>query len=138
MKLRHLLVRHFRGIDNLSWTLGGDFICLIGAGDSGKSTVLDAIELVLSPRWNLTVDDSDFYQCDVTSPIVIEATVGDLPRRSLSDSAFGLRLRGLAADGTLHDEPQDGDESVITIRLTVDESLEPRWEVVTDRHFSPD
>lgn len=134
MKLRQLHIRRFRCIEDLRWTLGGDFLCLIGPGDAGKSSLLDAIEFVLSPRWNVTFDDSDFYGADISSPITIDATIGDLPRRFLSDGAFGLRLRGLAPDGTLNDEPQEDDEEVITIRLSVDASLEPRWEVVTDRH----
>lgn len=134
MKLRHLRVQHFRCILNLDWLLSGDFVCLVGPGDIGKSTIIDAIELVLSPRWNPAFDDCDFYDGDTSKPILIEATIGDLPRRLLSDAYFGLRLRGLAADGTIHDEPDDNDEDVITVRLSVDSSLEPVWQVVTERH----
>jgi len=134
MKLRHLHVQRFRCINSLEWLLSGDFLCLVGPGDIGKSTIIDAVELVLSPRWNPTFDDCDFYDGDTTEPLTIEATIGDLPRRLLSDAHFGLRLRGLAPDGTVHDEPQDGDEDVITLRLSVDSSLEPNWEVVTERH----
>lgn len=96
--------------------------------------MLDAVEAVLSPRWNLAFDDSDFYQCDTSKPIVIEATLGDLPQRLLSDATYGLRLRGFTKDGRVVDEPGDEDEEVITIRLSVDSSLEPTWEVVTERH----
>lgn len=134
MKLRHLKIERFRGIRELDWLLDGDFICLVGPGDSCKSTILDAVELVLYPRWNHVSDDSDFYECCVVGPIVIEATLGELSRRLLSDSQFGLRLRGLRMDGVFHDEPEEGDEEVITIRLTIDSSLEPVWEVVTERH----
>jgi hypothetical protein len=134
MKLRHLRVRHFRCIRALDWLVAGDFMCLVGPGDVGKSTVLDAIEFVLSPRWNLTFDDADFHEASHAEPIVIEATLGELHRRLQSDAHFGLRLRGLSADGTIHDEPEESDEPVITVRLAVDSSLEPSWEVVTDRH----
>jgi AAA domain, putative AbiEii toxin, Type IV TA system/Protein of unknown function (DUF2813) len=134
MKLRHLHIERFRGIRKLDWLLAGDFICLMGPGDVGKSTILDAIELVLTSRWNPNFDDSDFYDGDTTQPFAIQATIGDLPRRLLSDAFFGLRLRGLALNGTLNDEPQDGDEDVITVCLSVDSSLEPTWQVITDRH----
>lgn len=135
MKLRHLKIQSFRGIKSLDWFPQGDFICLIGAGDSGKSTVLDAIELVFSPRWNPNLDDSDFYMGDTTANPSIEATIGELPRRLLSDALFGLRLRGfLRSVPVVHDEPEDGDEEVLTIRFSFDASLEPRWEIVTDRH----
>lgn len=134
MKLRHLRIRHFRCIRALDWLVGSDSVCLVGPGDAGKSTLLDAIELVLSPRWNPSFDDADFHEGTHAEPIVIEATLGELPRRLLSDSHFGLRLRGLSAGGEIADEPGDDDELVITVRLQVDASLEPSWEVVTDRH----
>jgi putative ATP-dependent endonuclease of OLD family len=134
MKLRHLRIERFRGIKHLDWFLEGDFICLIGPGDSCKSTILDAVELALSPRWNPIFEDSDFYDGCADDPIVIDATIGELPRHLISDAHFGLRLRGLTAEGELHDEPQEGDVEVVTIRLTVDSSLEPAWEVVTERH----
>lgn len=134
MKLRHLAIRRFRCIRSLDWLLNGDFLCLVGAGDIGKSTILDAIELVLSPKWNPVFDDCDFFQGDTTEALTIEATIGALPRRLLSDAHFGLRLRGLSASGVINDEPDEGDEDVVTIRLSVDSSLEPVWHVVTDRH----
>ncbi len=134
MKLRHLAVKQFRCIKNLDWLLNADFLCLVGPGDIGKSTILDAIELVLSPRWNPVFDDCDFYKGDTSEPLTIEATIGALPRRLLSDAHFGLRLRGLSEKGVINDEPQEGDEEVVTIRLSVDSSLEPVWHVVTDRH----
>ncbi len=135
MKLRHLKVERFRGIKTLSWFVGSDFVCLVGPGDCCKSTVLDAIELVLSPRWNPTFDDGDFHNGDASQGLLIEATLGELPRPLLSDGHFGLRLRGFSPAGpTIHDEPQEGDEEVLTVRLTVDSSLEPTWHVVTDRH----
>jgi len=33
----------------------------------------------------------------------------------------------------LHDEPEDGDELVLSIRLQVGSSLEPTWAVINDR-----
>jgi hypothetical protein len=115
--------------------LGGDFVCLIGPGDSCKSAVLDALELVLTPRWNPGFDDSDFHMGDTARPIVVEATIGALPREFLSDARYGLRLRGYSSgERKIHDEHEDGDEPVITIRLTVEASLEPTWEVITLRH----
>lgn len=110
-----------------------DFVCLIGPGDAGKSTILDAIELALSPRWNLQFDDSDFFDAATSSAIEIDVTVGELPAKFRSDAGFGLRLRGVAADGSLVDEPTDDCDEVITVRLHVDASLEPTWKVVTDR-----
>ena len=133
MKLRLLEVKKFRGIKSLDWAIGGDCVCLVGPGDSTKSTILDAVEYVLSPRWNLPFNDSDFYDADLSEPFSICATVGDLPETWRSDEKFGLAVRGWNPKGELHDEPEDGDEVVLTIKLSVDESLEPTWTVINDR-----
>ena len=45
-RIRRLEIRNFRSIQNLDWAPSNGMNCLIGPGDSGKSTVLDAIDLV--------------------------------------------------------------------------------------------
>lgn len=132
MQLRKLEIRNFRGIASLDWTLGHSFCCLIGAGDSGKSTVLDAVEAALSSRW-FTFTEPDFLGCDTAQPVVIEATVGELSKALKSDERFGLYIRGWTSLGTLRDEPEADDEPVLTVRLTVDATMEPVWELLCDR-----
>lgn len=136
MQIRHLAIRNFRGIAALAWTPENKFCCFIGPGDSGKSTVLDAIEAVLSSRW-LVFTESDFLGCDTANDIEIEMTVGELSKTLKSDERFGLYIRGWTADGTLKDEPDDGDEPVLTVKLTVNATLEPVWELVCDRIDHP-
>ena len=73
-KIHSLKISNFRGIREFEQFFGGaDFICIIGRGDSGKTTILDAISYVLSPHWNLSVLDTDFYDCNVDESIEIEA-----------------------------------------------------------------
>ncbi len=137
MRIIKLSVRNFRGISELEWALrASPLCCLIGSGDSGKSTVLDAIEAALSSRW-YTFGEADFWECDTSQSINIEVTIAELSKQLLSDEKFGLHIRGLAPDGSLRDEPEDGDEPVLTVRLTVDATLEPVWEVVNDRASYP-
>jgi hypothetical protein len=132
MQIRRLKIVGLRGIAAMDWTPGDAFCCLIGAGDCGKSTVLDGVELLLSTRWH-TFTEADFFKCDSTAPIVIEATIGELSKALKSDERFGLHVRGWTVAGTLRDEPQDDDEPVLTVRLTVDATMEPVWEVICDR-----
>ena len=74
-KLHSITIKNFRGIKYFEHKFYSDkFICLIGKGDSGKSTILEAISYVLSPNWNITFYDSDFYNCNTNDSIVIEAT----------------------------------------------------------------
>lgn len=133
MKIRHLLIKNFRGIKELDWKITGDFICLIGPGDSTKSTILDAIEYVLSPRWNIPFEDTDFFNLDVSQKFEINATIGQLPNEFLSEQKYGLRLRGWNPQTGLNDEPKDGDEPVLTISLQVSKDLEPKWLIINDR-----
>lgn len=136
MQIRHLRIQNFRGIASLDWTPGSPLCCLIGAGDSGKSTLLDAAEAALSSRW-FAFTEPDFLDCDSSRPIVIEATVGELSKSLKSDERLGLYIRGWMAAGDLRDEPEDDDEPVLTVRLTVDATMEPVWELVCDRIDEP-
>lgn len=136
MQIRQLRVSNFRGIASLDWKPGSSFCCLIGAGDSGKSTLLDAIEAALSSRW-FSFTEPDFLSCDTSHPIVIEATVGELSKALKSDERLGLYIRGWTAAEKLRDEPENDDESVLTVRLTVDATMEPAWELVCDRIKDP-
>jgi predicted ATP-dependent endonuclease of OLD family len=68
--------------------------CLIGPGDSGKTTILTAIDFCLGARRNLQISDTDFYNLDVNSPIRITLTIGDLDDSLKSIDAYGLFLRG--------------------------------------------
>lgn len=133
MKIKHIAIKNFRGIKELDWKVTGDFICFIGAGDSTKSTILDAIECALTPRWNYVFEDTDFFNLDVIQPISINVTIGQLPDVFVSEQKYGLFLRGWNPQSHMHDEPEDGDESVITISLQVAKDLEPKWLIVNNR-----
>ncbi|MGV8131413.1 MAG: AAA family ATPase, partial [Candidatus Pacearchaeota archaeon] len=63
-KIHTISIKNFRGIQEFNQVFNSDFVCLIGRGDSGKSTLLEAISSVLSSAWNLTFFDNDFYNCN--------------------------------------------------------------------------
>lgn len=132
MRLVRLRVERFRGIRSLDWTVPDRLVCLVGPGDSGKSTILEAISLVASPRSTISLTDDDFFKGNAANGFSVEATFADLPDGTslLAESRFGLLLGGVDADGVLHDEPGDH-EPTITVRLDVDPSLEAMWRVIT-------
>jgi hypothetical protein len=134
MDVKRLKIRHFRGINRLDWNVAGRLVCLVGPGDSTKSTILEAVELALTPRRSVSFDDADFYNADTRNPILIELTVGEVPSDLLSLDKFGYLIRGCNGSPEIRDEPQEDDEALLTIRLGVDETLEPTWFVVNDRH----
>ena len=95
MKIRKIKIKNFRGVKELDWSLpNADIFCLIGKGDSSKSTILEAIRYAFHPQWNLTLSDSDFHQCKVADSIVIEVTIGALTEAFCSLDKYGQYLRG--------------------------------------------
>lgn len=133
-RVRCLEIRNFRSIQALEWKPSNGVNCLIGPGDSGKSTILDAIDLCLGMRRNATFSDTDFYNLDVARPIVIAVTLGALPDTLKNIDAYGDFLRGFdLSTGLLEDEPRAGLETVMTLKLAVNGDLEPNWNLYSDR-----
>ncbi len=63
-KIHNLKIKNFRGIKELDHTFGpANFVCLVGRGDSGKTTILEAIEYALYPNWSPSISDNDFVDC---------------------------------------------------------------------------
>lgn len=138
-RIHELKIKYFRGIRDFSQTFGAaNFICLIGRGDSGKSTILDAISYVLSSSWNLSFFDSDFYECETNTPIEIEATLIELPENLIFESKYGLHLRGIdKSTNEIKDELEDDHEKALTIKLEIKRDLEPKWYVINTRQDHP-
>jgi putative ATP-dependent endonuclease of OLD family len=132
MRIRHISIRNFRGIRELDWAVpDGRIICLIGRGDSTKSTILEALRRLFYPQWNLTFDDADFHLCNPANAITIEAVVGELPVAFRDLEKYGHKLCGWNAEKlTLMDDPGDGLEDAMHIRLAVTNDLEPSWVVI--------
>ncbi|MFV3577781.1 AAA family ATPase, partial [Mycobacterium tuberculosis] len=123
--IRQVRIERFRGIQALEWAPGPGLNGLIGPGDSGKSTILDAIDLLLSARRTAGFTDADFHKLAVGDGILLEATIGDLPPQLLDLDRYGMFHRGWDVDLGVSDEPEDDNEIVITIRLTVGADLDP-------------
>ena len=77
-RIRKIEIANFRGIRSLTWLPAPGINCLIGPGDNGKSTVLDAIDLCLGARRNAQFSDADFFNLVVKQPINISLTIGAL------------------------------------------------------------
>lgn len=133
-KLHSIEIKNFRGIKTFKQEFYSDkLVCLIGRGDSGKTSILEAISLVLSPSWKLNFYDNDFYNCDIENTVEICATLIDLPELFLKETYLSA-LRGFnPLTGDIEDKISDKHEHAITIKLSVDENLEPNWTLINDR-----
>ena len=133
-RIRRLEIRNFRSIQALDWVPSAGINCLVGPGDSGKSSILDAIDLCLGARRSAPFGDADFHGLDVRRPIVISLTLGALPDTMLNLEIYGDFLRSYdVATGQVEDEPRAGTETVLTLCLTVSGDLEPIWSLYSQR-----
>lgn len=136
-KIYSLRVENFRGIQSFEYSFrNAGFVCLIGRGDSGKSTLLESLSLVLSPSWNVSFYDTDFYNAQIDNQIVIETVVYDLPETLLREHKYGLYTQQIDPTSfEIISDIQQLEEDIdpilcLTIRLEVKKDLEPHWYVV--------
>lgn len=135
----HIDIKNFRGIKSLETNITSDFNCLVGRGDSCKTTILHAISSALSPSWNLNFSDLDFYNCDISEPFEISISLIDVPQELLIENKFGLHMRGFnkithkIVDDLLFDDVNGELQEALTIKLIVDSTLEPLWFVTNER-----
>jgi len=143
LRIKHVEIRNFRGIKSLSWLVKGNFNCIIGPGDTCKTTILTALDYALSPRSILAFDDSDFFDQNINQSIVIQVTLSEWDetredvKRFFQENKFAQYKCGLTDTGPLP-EPAPGEPIAVSISLRVDKSLEPKWSVVRGRDEEED
>src|SRR4051794_15745647 len=93
-RIRKIEIANFRALQAFAWTPLPRINCLIGPGDSGKSTILDAIDLCLGARRTAQFTDADFHNLDVGSQIEITLTIGELDEPLKNMEHYGMFLRG--------------------------------------------
>jgi len=132
LRLKHVSIKNFRGIKQADLTFPDEqrLVCLIGPGDSTKSTILTAIHYALWPSWNLSVSSSDFYDCNTDEQICIEVSFDEFPDSFLKEQKYGLYLRG--SWNAEADEPTETN-CFLTARLIINDSFEPQWSIVCKR-----
>ena len=59
--IHSLIIKRFRGIKTLSWHPTNGVNVILGGGDVGKTTILDALALLFSPTNSTALSDTDYY-----------------------------------------------------------------------------
>jgi len=83
--LRRLTIERFRGIKTLSWHPTNGVNVILGGGDVGKTTILDAIGLLLSPTNPTAVPDTDYYARDYDAGFIIEGVLALSPTTGINE-----------------------------------------------------
>lgn len=134
--IRKLSVRRFRGLEMLDWRPGPTMNLILGGGDVGKTTLLDAVGLLLSASNAATVSEVDYWRRDNSVEFSIEAVIS-LPE-GVDPNNFSVLLMPWewdGADAVLPADPGDGDapeakHPVYRLRVRGTTDLELVWEVV--------
>ncbi|WP_310622221.1 ATP-dependent nuclease [Flexibacterium corallicola] len=133
-QIRAIGIKNFRSIKKFKWYPSPGLHCLIGCGDSGKTTILDAIDLCLGARRSYSFSDVDFHNLETHKPIIIRIALGDLDEQLMTFDIYGDFLQ--AYDHINHkvlQEPEAGLEACLAIQLKVESDLEPQWSLVSRR-----
>jgi putative ATP-dependent endonuclease of the OLD family len=130
-----LRIQRFRGITELTWQPGTGVNVLLGGGDVGKTTILEAIALLLSPVNPSNLSDPDYHDRDIDAGFCIEAVLSVPPGSGISNQfkpswpwqwtvANGLTIPCLDDEGHMTGEP------VYHVRVRGTEDLELAYDLV--------
>jgi putative ATP-dependent endonuclease of OLD family len=132
-----LKIDRFRGIQALDWNPSSGMNIVLGGGDAGKTTILDAIALLLSPSNSLVLSEADYWQRKVEDEFVIQAVVA-LPASSEIGQqrkfAWPWEWNGSDALPPTGDEADDGrgasGQPVYRLQVRGTAELEIAWDIV--------
>ena len=132
--IRHLSIERYRGISKLSWHPGECFNVILGGGDAGKTTILEAIGLLLSPTYAGRVSDTDYHARNIEAGFVIEAVMSlpdDSGINGQVKASWPWRWNGTqAVVPTINDSRETAGEPVYRLRVRGTEDLELAYEVL--------
>ncbi len=141
-----LTIQRFRGIQSLTWLPEEGMNFILGGGDVGKTTILEAIALLLSPSNTAVISEADYWARDSAQEFLIEAVM-TLPDAtgigSQNTFAWPWAWNGQDAVAPAAEEeshlPAPG-EPVYRVRVRGTKELELAWEVMQPNdefdHFS--
>jgi putative ATP-dependent endonuclease of OLD family len=132
--IRKLVIERFRGIEKLTWHPAAGVNVILGGGDVGKTAILEAIGLLLSPTNSSIVSDSDYFGRRVEAGFCIEA-VFSLPDIIGADhqSKVWWPWEWNGADAVLSPEETQSEgvsDPVYRLRVRGTDELELAFEVV--------
>ncbi len=145
-QIRKLSIQRFRGIQSLTWLPAEGMNVILGGGDVGKTTVLEAIALLLSPSNTAVISEADYWARDSAQEFVIEAVMSLSDATGIgSQNTFAWPWAWNGKDAVAPSADGEGDlpapgEPVYRVRVRGTTELELAWEVMQPNdefdHFS--
>jgi len=132
-RIRRLEICRFRGINHLVWNPSDGLNLILGGGDVGKTTVLDAIALLLSPSNTAGLSDAEYHLRDITSEFSITAVMS-LPDNGgvhyQTKASWPWEWNGTDAVHPSVDGETQAGEPVYCLRVRGTSDLELSYEIV--------
>ncbi|MCC6889089.1 MAG: AAA family ATPase [Hyphomicrobiales bacterium] len=132
--IRRVTILRFRGIEELVWLPDPSVNVILGGGDVGKSTILDAIALLLSANNPTGISDVDFWRRDTQPGFEVEAVM-TLPEASginrQSKQAWPWHWDGSGPSvPNMDGESGDVTDPVYIVKVRVNADFEVTYEIV--------
>ena len=145
-RILKITIQRFRTIQALTWLPAQGMNIILGGGDVGKTTLLEAIALLLSPSNSVVISEADYWARDSAQEFVIEAVMA-LPETTGigSQNTFAWPWAWNGQDAVAPSADGDDDlpvpsEPVYRVRVRGTTELELAWEVIQPNdecdHFS--
>ena len=133
-RIYRIAIQYFRGIKDLLWHPAAGVNVILGGGDAGKTTILDAIGLLLSPTNATSLSESDYFRRDIDTEFTIESVLALSPETGINTRtkhSWPWRWNGNEAvipggDGS----PSGGGEEVYCLRVRGTSDLELIYEII--------
>jgi putative ATP-dependent endonuclease of the OLD family len=136
--IHQLRIDRFRGIESLKWNPAPGMNVILGGGDVGKTTILDAIALLLSPSNAIVLSEADYWQRKYDTEFVIQAVISLPASSEISNQqkfAWPWEWNGeevvppIAPDSDEDDLPAPT-QPVYRLQVRGSPDLEINWEIV--------
>lgn len=130
MQLKRLTIANFRCIEALEWKPSSGVNCLIGPGDSGKSSILDAIALLLAPYNIESASELDYRDRDTERGFRVEAVFTCVPDDPLVQQSRVPPMRGWKDGELTHLPDEDGAEAALVCEVIGDANLDLTYSIL--------
>jgi hypothetical protein len=129
-----LTIERFRGLEKLEWRPAPGVNLILGGGDVGKTTILDAIALLLSPVNPANLPDTDYFGRAIEDGFSITAVLALPPDSGINAQqkpAWPWVWNGKEATApALNDEARDEEAAVYCFRVRATQDLEVYYEIL--------
>lgn len=135
--IHKIKIDRFRGIEKLNWNPAKGMNVILGGGDVGKTTILEAIALLFNPSNSVVLSEADYWQRNTDEEFVIQAVISLPPSTEISQQqkfAWPWEWNGTEAvppvAAKANDDIPEPGQPVYCLRVRGTPELEIAWEIV--------